>query len=671
MISLNLETIKSQAGGTVDMQTESNRNDTRMFQAASIGLLNAKNRLLMAPMGTRLANEIGAVTQRQIDYYAERARGGIGTIITEVTVVDYPLGVTGPTNMVIHDNSYIGGHNELVEEVHAYGAKIICQLVHAGRQTKPASLKGMQPVAPSAIPCEFLNVMPRELGTGEVEDIVRKFIEAAVRTRTAGYDGIELHGAHGYLIAQFMSASNNHRQDRYGGDLLKRMTFPLEIIHGIRKELGPDYPLLFRFSADEFVEGGRTLDESKEVAKILEDSGVDALHVSAGTYDSMVRMIEPMSYPEAWKIYLAESIKNVVHIPVIGVGVIRSPGVAEEVLEKEKVDFVSLGRALLADPYWPQKAKEGRDRDINRCISCNTGCIGGRIFKDLHIRCTVNPLTGRERLKSQLGQATVRKKVYVIGGGPAGIMAALTVRERGHEVVLFEKSDQLGGQLLLAKEPPGKEKISWFLDYLIHQIEQQEIQVRLGQPAEEGTLLKGDPDEVIIATGATPLKPEIPGIDQPFVCTSWDILEKKKEIKGKVVLVLGGGTVGSETALYLARGNNKVIVVEMLEALAQDMEPINRMELLARIQESDIEVLLGNKIERIERDGVYLFDQETMEEKRLEADAIVLSLGAVPANELAGNLKNMAKRVFLVGDCSEPRKIIDAIYEGFRAGISV
>jgi len=643
----------------------------KMFEPTAIGTMEVKNRLIMAPMGTRLANESGAVTQRQIEYYAERAKGGIGAIITEVTCVDHPLGVTGPTNMTLHDNGYIGCHNELVEEVQAWGAKIICQLVHAGRQTKPASVKGMQPVAPSAIPCKFLNVIPRELSTGEVEDIVRRFVEAAVRAKTAGYDGIELHGAHGYLIAQFMSASSNHRKDRYGGDLHERMTFPLEIIQGIRKEVGLDYPVLFRFSADEFVDGGRELDESRKVAKILEEAGIDALHVSAGTYDSMITMIEPMSYPEGWKIYLAEAIKNEVDIPVIGVGVIRTPEVAEEILEKERVDFLALGRTLLADPYWPQKAREGRDEDINRCICCNIGCIGGRIFRDLHIRCTVNPMTGREGIKSQLASASREQKVYVIGGGPAGMVAALAANDRGHRVVLFEKSDQLGGQLLLAKEPPGKEKISWLLEYLANQIQQRNIELRLRVAVTAEHLVQEGPDAIIIATGAAPFIPKIPGVNQPFVCTSWDILEKRKEIKGKAVLVAGGGTVGCETALYLASGNNKIVVVEMLDGLALDMEPINRMELLSRIDKSKIEVLLGRKIDRIEKDGAYLLSEKTMQKERVEADFVVLSLGAISVNELANEIEGRVERVFLIGDCSKPRKIIDAIYEGFRAGISI
>jgi len=304
-----------------------NPKTNRMFEPAFLGPLAVKNRLIMAPMGTLMASEVGGVTQKQIDYYAERAKGGVGTIIVEITSVDYPLGGTGLT---FHDNGYIGGHSELVEAVHAYGAKIICQLAHVGRQAHPSDLKGLQPVAPSPIPCRILKVLPRELSTREVEEIVQKFIAAAKRARAAGYDGVELHGAHGYLIAQFMSLCSNQRTDRYGGSLLNRMNFPLEIIRGVKKAVGDRFPLLFRFSGDEFVENGRSLEESKQVARMLEEAGVHVLDVSAGAYDSMPKLMEPMSYPEGWKIYLAEEIKKAVKVPVIGVGVIRTPAFAEK-----------------------------------------------------------------------------------------------------------------------------------------------------------------------------------------------------------------------------------------------------------------------------------------------------------------------------------------------------
>ena len=645
--------------------SEMNRNPKKMFESAFMGALEVKNRLVMAPMGTRLASEIGGVTQRQIDYYAERAKGGIGTVITEVTCVDHPLGVTGPTNLTIHDNAYIGGHNELVEAVHTYGAKIICQLVHAGRQTRPASIKGMQPVAPSVIPCKFLNVLPRELTTREVEDIVKRFIEAAIRVKTAGYDGVELHGAHGYLIAQFMSPSSNQRSDKYGGNFGNRMNFPLEIIRGIKKSLGKDYPLLFRLSGDEFLEGGRSLEESKQVARILEEEGVHVLDISAGTYDSMPTIIEPMSYEEGWKIYLAEEIKKIVKIPVIGVGVIRTPAIAEKILKEGRVDFLALGRSLIADPHWPNKAREGRADEIIRCISCNIGCIGGRIFRDLHLRCAINPVTGREREYGTLTPAEKRKRVLVIGGGPAGMEAARIAKMRGHQVTLVEKSPRLGGQLRLAAVPPGKDKIIWYSDYLIHQMKILKIKIHLNHSATATYIQKLKPDVVIVATGATPWVPDIPGIQSPKVVKAWDVLERKKKVEGVSVVVAGGGTVGCETALFLASRNRKVAIVEMLESIALDMEPINRMDLQGKIQQAGIEVLLRKTIRQITEEGVIVLNDEGKEE-RIQADRVVLALGVKPDDSLFRKLAGRVPELHVIGDSYQEGKIIDAAYDGSR-----
>ncbi len=644
---------------------KANCDPKKMFEPAFFGPLEVKNRLVMSPMGTRMASEIGGVTERQIAYYVERARGGVGLITTEVTCVDQPLGVSGPTNLTLHDNGYIGGHNELVEAVHAHGARIICQLMHAGRQTRTASIKGLQPVAPSAIPCKFLNVMPRALAIGEIEEIVQKFIDAAQRVKTAGYDGVELHGAHGYLIAQFLSPVSNQRTDRYGGDLERRMNFPLEIVRGIRKAVGPHFPISFRLSADEFLEGGVTLEESRKIAPRLEEAGVHVLSVTAGAFDTMPKMIESMSYEEGWKIYLAEEIKKTVKIPVIGVGAIRTPAVAEKIFREGRVDFLALGRALVADPYWPNKAKEGRADDIVKCLSCNTGCIGGRVFRDLHLRCAVNPVAGREREFGTLLPADKKKKVLIVGGGPAGMEAARVARARGHRVTLAEKSAKLGGQLRLAAVPPGKDKIKGYYEYLIRQMKKLKVKVQLKQEVTLAYVQKLKPDVVIVATGAKPWVPDIPGSQSRKTVKAWDILEGKKKIEASTVVVAGGGTVGCETALFLASQNRKVIVAEMLGDLALDMEPINRMDLLVHLQEAGIEVRLEKKMKEITEKGVVFSDPGGREEF-IPADWVVLALGARPDHALCAKLAGKVPELHVIGDSGKVGKIIDATYDGFR-----
>ena len=641
-----------------------NPKTNRIFEPAFLGPLAVKNRLIMAPMGTLMASEVGGVTQKQIDYYAERAKGGVGTIIVEITSVDYPLGGTGLT---FHDNGYIGGHSELVEAVHAYGAKIICQLAHVGRQAHPSELKGLQPVAPSPIPCRILKVLPRELSTREVEEIVQKFIAGAKRAKTAGYDGVELHGAHGYLIAQFMSSCSNQRTDRYGGSLLNRMNFPLEIIRGVKKAVGDRFPLLFRFSGDEFVENGRSLEESKQVARMLEEAGVHVLDVSAGAYDSMPKLMEPMSYPEGWKIYLAEEIKKAVKVSVIGVGVIRTPAFAEKILREGRIDFVALGRALIADPHWPNKAREGRPEDIIKCISCNIGCIGGRVFRGLPLRCSVNPATGREREFGILPPAGERRKVLVVGGGPAGMEAACLAKRRGHRVILAEKEAKLGGQLLLAAVPPGKEKINWYSEYLIGRMKKLKVLTRMKQGVTAGYVQKLKPDVVILATGAVPWIPDIPGIQNPNVVKAWDILDGKKKVEDSIVVVAGGGTVGCETALYLARQNRKVIVVEMLDRMALDMEPINRMDLQEKIRQAGVETRVKKKMKEIAKEGVLLEDEGGKEEW-VRADWVILALGVKPNDSLFRKLEGKVPEIYSIGDCGQTGKIIDASYDGFRVG---
>jgi NADPH-dependent 2,4-dienoyl-CoA reductase/sulfur reductase-like enzyme len=381
----------------------------------------------------------------------------------------------------------------------------------------------------------------------------------------------------------------------------------------------------------------------------------------------MPKMIEPMSYDEGWKIYLAEEIKKVVKIPVIGVGVIRTPAIAEKILREGRVDFLALGRALLADPHWPNKAREGRADEIIRCISCNDGCISGRISRDLHIRCAVNPSTGREKQYGTLTPAIKKKKVLVVGGGPAGMEAARIAKLRGHQVTLVEMDKKLGGQLRLAALPPGKEKIGWYSDYLIGQMEKLRIKIRVNQEVTPAYVQKVKPQVVIVATGATPWIPDIPGVQNPNVIRAWDVLGGKKKIADSTILVAGGGTVGCETTLFLASQNRKVTIVEMLEGIALDLEPINRLDLQTKVQQMGIKVLVKKTLKRITEEGVIIADENGKEES-IQAEKIILALGVKSDDSLSKKLEGRVPELHVIGDSCEPGKIMEAVYDGSRIG---
>ncbi|MBC7323316.1 MAG: FAD-dependent oxidoreductase [Acetomicrobium sp.] len=641
-----------------------------LFSEGKIGNLNVRNRIVMPPMGTNFANADGSVSQVLIDYYKERACGGVGLIITEIVCVDSPVGKAITNQLCLDDDKYIGGFSDLAEAVHLEGAKIFVQLHHAGRQTTPNITGGIQPVCPSATHEGFLNVTPRELSNEEIEDLVQKFVSAAVRAKMAGIDGVELHGAHGYLIGQFMSPHINKRTDKWGGSTERRMRFPLEIIKGIRQSLGPNFPICFRFNADDFVEDGITLDEAKIIAKILEDAGVNILSVSVGIYETMPKLLEPFHFEEGWRVYTAEAIKKVVNIPVISVGVIRNPEFAEAVIAEGKADFVAIGRGLIADPEWPKKAYEGRDEEIRKCISCNT-CIGLKVFAGQKMRCAVNPKVGYEWKYQCLPSVSARKKVVVVGGGPAGTYAAITAAWRGHEVTLFEKEDKIGGQLNLSSLPPGKDKINWFTEWLEGELKRTNATVRLGECATADKLFELKPDIVIVATGAEPIVPNIPGIDRALL--SWDVLRGKANIpSGEDVVIVGGGLVGCETANYLLGKGCNVTIIEMLDDIALDMEPIERFDLLTLFASKGVKALTKSLVTNITPDSIEMVDVTSRQIKQIPAKHVVLAVGQKPVGcELARDLSDKGIPVITVGDARSVGKIVDASLFGFNAGVKV
>ncbi|MDD2499038.1 MAG: FAD-dependent oxidoreductase, partial [Desulfitobacteriaceae bacterium] len=538
-----------------------------LFSEAKIGNMTVPNRFVVPPMGTNLANPDGTVSQEFIDYWEARAKGGWGLLIVEVTAID-PLGRAIPYQPGLWDDSFIPGFKNLVDAVHRYGAKIAVQLHHAGRQTS-RSIMGSQPVAPSAVACPVSKDMPRELTTDEVYDLIEKFGDAAARAREAGFDAIELHGAHGYLIAQFMSAHSNKRVDEFGGTFYNRMRFPLEVIKNVRRKVGGSYPIIFRFSGDEKAPDGRAIDESRALARVVEEAGIDALHVSVGVYGSMQYIIPPADIPPGFILSYSEEIKKAVSLPVIGVGRINEPVLAKDAIESGKADLLAWGRQSLADPDTPNKIAAGLIEDISPCIACNQGCVGYIFNPDkMKASCLVNPFCGREG-KMKIEPADKKKKVLIAGGGPGGLEAAWVAAARGHQVVLFEKDKALGGQFRVGAISPGKQNIAKAIRFYTHMGEKYGVDFRLGVEVTASQIIAEKPDVVIVATGADPSIPNIPGINNPRIITSTDVLLGLKD-PGTKVLIIGGGLVGSETADLLGEHGHEVTIVEMLPEIAQD-----------------------------------------------------------------------------------------------------
>lgn len=634
-------------------------NSSPVFTPISIGNIKLKNRLVVAPMVTVYCDQDGMATERFIAYHETKARGGWGMIIVEDYAVD-PSG-RGFWTPGLWKDEQIESHAQLTERIHNAGSKIIAQIYHSGRQTTSAVI-GEQPVSASSLPCPILGQIPRELTVPEIKKIISQFGDTALRAKKAGFDGVEVHGAHGYLIAQFMSKYSNKRSDEYGGSLEHRMRFPLEIVKDIREKCGPDFMIAFRISGDDKVPGGRTIEETKTIAIKLEKQGVDLMHISAGTYESTWAIIPPMNINPGWIVDHAEEVKKVVNIPVMTVGRINDPYLAESILLSEKADLIAMGRASLADPELPNKFANGQYEDIRHCIGCQQGCLE-ILFKNEPIRCLVNPTLGYEHL-NEFKKAENPKKITVVGAGPAGMEAARTAALASHKVTLYEKSDRLGGQFAIAAIPPSKGDISAFVSWIGKQIKKLGVDIKLNTEYTSAINDKENPDLVIIATGSIPLKPPITGIDRENVVTAHDVLLGKVSTKDKVV-VAGGGQVGCETALYLASLGKQVTIVEMLPTIAGDEEFTRRIFLMKAIKENNIEYFTDAKVKGINIDCVQC---ETVQQKNIEIEAatVVLALGMESNNALAKELEGKVP-VKVVGDAAEARDALEAIREGFLA----
>lgn len=636
-----------------------------IFKPLTIRGKTIKNRLVVPPMVTDFCDADGKATEKFLAYHETRAKGGWGLIITEDYAVD-PRGRGFSHVAGLWDDGQIESHSELPRRVHKHGATILAQIYHCGRQTNRAVIGGA-PVAPTAIACPFGTDVPHELTGAEIKHLIQQYAETAARGQKCGFDGVQIHGAHGYLICEFLSPYSNKRTDEYGGSFINRARFATDIIKAIREKCGDDFIIDMRLSGNERVEGGLELEDIKALVPLLEDAGLDMVHISVGNYLSVDDNVAPAEVPHAWITDWAQEVKKVCNIPVTTVSRINDPFMAENILRQNKADFVAMGRQSLADPDTPEKTRQGKLNDIRHCIACNDGCIG-TLFGDHAIRCVINPQLGREH-EGAPTKAEKRKKVVVIGAGPAGLTAALTAAQKGHEVAVYEKTFRPGGQFYVAAIPPCKCEIADFIGWQVAQCKNMNIPVHYGTEADAKMIRDLKPDVVILASGGVPAVPPIEGLETPGVCTVPDIL-LGNIMPGKNCVVIGGGQAGIETAHFLAQMMRNVTVLEFLDTIAPEEAIGPRMKRLKMLADRNVKLFTGMKVTKITADSVIAAAKDG-KEHAFPADTVVIATGTKSFNSLEKDLKDAGLDVRTIGDARRVGKVLEATTQGYETAAAI
>jgi len=636
----------------------------KLFGPGYIGNLWVKNRLIKACIQTSYGAIDGGVTDRVIRHYADAAKGGAGLVTIDCVYIGDEASKESECEMGLSTNDFRAGMQWLAATIKANGAKSCVQLEHAGIQRFP----GVAPIkGPSAVPWEEIPPgapPPEELTIKEIQEIVKQFGDAALRAKECDFDSVEVHCGHGYLLTNFLSSVRNRRNDIYGGSRENRNRIVLEIIADIRKKVGPDYPILVRVTCTDYEEGGITIEDTKVLCKALEKAGVNCIHVSGGTHHVIDHEHAPMYGPLANNVWAAEEIKKLINIPVIASGSITTPELAEQILKEGKADFVSFGRPFIADSYFPIKAQEGRPEDIRPCIRCLDCVTRGVMIGS--VNCAVNVAVGKEE-QFRITPSAKPKKVAVVGGGPAGMEAARVAALRGHDVTLFEKR-KLGGMLIEASTPEFKADIRRLIDYLSTQVKKTGVKV-VNREATSQTIKDGKFDAVIVATGGVPQAHDASGLDKPSVVSALDVLRGAKI--GKNVIVVGGGRIGCDVALFLAEQGKKVTITTRGDAIARDFNQAEHIAFFKRLSKQDVTIRTSVHLVEVTDSSVVVYDRFG-KKIELKGDNVVLAAGFAPNRKLFDELWQIPTlEIYAVGDCVEPRTIYDAIHEGYWAAFGI